>query len=361
MKLSTIQRTIRLSLITLLSATVVVACGPDKHKHRQPMRTGNKGIDPKTGLPMTPAQTAEQQKKQQEELKSRSAKQQNIEGRIAQAKNGQPTDKNSMGEGTYTLDGVSSYYKYMKSSDDMRVFRDHSIQNTQLKDLQDGYVASGFVASFSDTPRTIEILTKFTVDRSKNQDWAAEASNFLGRVVFRTEVTQNTKEWTHDMLDTLMDVKSQNPDKISIINLLNAGSFNNNAYSLSDGKATVTMRLLKVSETLFKITFDIDESAQPLRARSIVLNYKVEKKTAATPSAQDAAAAAAAGMTPAPQPQATPAPATPAVDNGAAATAPAATPDPAATGAAAATPAGAPTDAVPGVDTDQLQTPAPTR
>lgn len=363
MKLSTIQRTIRLAFVTLLSMTVVVACGPDKRKHRAPMKVGQKGIDPKTGLPIGGAQTPEQQKKAAEDLKNRSANISNIEGRIAQAKNGQPTDKNSMGDGEYILDGVTTYFKYMNTSNnsgEMRVYREHGVQNAQLTDIKDTNLATGFIASFSDTPRFIDVPLKFKVDRTKGQDWASDPSNFPSRVLVRTNVTQNTAKVTHELEDSTQNADPNSPLKAGVINLLNFGTFKDNAYSISDDGKNVTMRLLKVSDSMFKISFDIDESAKPLKARTVVLTYKVEKKAAAggTPTPTGGAAQPSGtgtpatttgdtgGMTPAEQPPA------PAAGAATAEAAPAASPESAA--AAAAPPAGAPAaTGIPGVDDDQ--------
>jgi hypothetical protein len=298
MTLSTIQTTIRLALVTLLSLTVVVACGPDKHKHRMPMKTGQqKGINPKTGLGNTPQQTAEQQKKQAEDLKNRSQKIEEIDGLIAAAKDPKKfnsLDKNSLKEGIYTLDKVIVYFKYMNAPDDVRVYREHGIQNYRLTDLT--YKATGFVASFSDNPRFVEVPLKFIVDRSQNQDWTAAGGAAFPQVVnMRSEAKQNPKEYTLDLLDDNQDIDANNRLKTSVGNMLVSAQFANGAYTIQDenGK-NVTMRLLDVSETRLNISFDIDEAGpKPLRARTIVLSYAIEKKVAAQSAGTPAASAAA--------------------------------------------------------------------
>jgi hypothetical protein len=330
MTLSTIQTTIRMALVTLLSLTVVVACGPDKHKHRMPMKTGQqKGINPKTGLGNTPQQTAEQQKKQAEDLKNRSAKIKEIDDSIIAAKNFATTDKNALKDGTYTLDKVTTYFKYMNSPDDMRVYREHGIQNSQLTDIPGTYKATGFVASFSDNARFVEIPLKFIVDRTQNQDWTTAGNAAFPDVVnLRSEVVQNTKEVTHDLRDENQNLDKGGRVKASVSTMLTSAQFTNGAYTVQDenGK-NVTLRLLNVSETRLNISFDIDEAGpKPLRARTIVLSYSIEKKVAAQTAATPVAAATTQDG------QLAPENASAAGDNGA-----------------------TPADAVPSVDDDQAQ------
>lgn len=348
MKMTTILRTIRLALIALLSTSVVVACGPDKRKHRQPMKVGNKGIDPKTGLPTGTPQSPEAQKKAAEDLKNRSANISNIEGRIAQTKKGEPTDKNSMGEGTYTLEGVVTYFKYINTSGkaaDMRVYRESQLQNLELIEVKDAHLATGFVDSFADIPRFVETPTRFTVNRSRNPDWSNDLENFKDSksVLIRTVVTQNTGKITHALNDTTQQADPSKLSQVSVINLLNAGTIKDKAYTIKDDRnKTVTMQMLKVSETQFKIAFDIDESANPLQARTIVLIFKVEKDA----GAGNAGGAVGGGQAPAPTTG----------DSGGQAPAdqpPASSAEAEAAAAAASTPAGSPpASAIPGFGAD---------
>jgi hypothetical protein len=299
MTLSKIQTTIRWALVALISLTVVVACGPDKHKHRMPMKTGQKAINPKTGLPYTAQQTAEQQKKQAEDLKNRSAKIEEIDGLIAAAKKFDALDKNSLKEGTYTLDKITVFFKYMNGSDDIRIYREHGIQNYSLTDLV--YKATGFVASFSDNARFVEVPLKFIVDRSQNQDWTAAGDAAFPQVVnVRSEAKQNQKDYTLDLKDETQNIDANNRLKASLGNMLVSAQFTNGAYTAQDenGK-NVTMRLLNVSENRLNVSFDIDEAGpKPLRARTIVLGYAIEKKAAAAQQAAENTAAQAAATTP---------------------------------------------------------------
>jgi hypothetical protein len=292
MTLSTIQRTIRVALVMLISATVVVACGPDKHKHRMPMKTGQKAINPKTGLPYTAQETAEQQKKQNEDLKNRRGKIETIEKKIEEAKNYKPLDKNSLAEGTYTLDKVTVYYKYINGSDEMRIYREHGIQNYKLTEVPGTYMAASFVASFSDTPRFIEVPLKFIVDRSQNQDWTAAGDAAFPQVVNLYSVAkQITKDMTHDLDDDTDNIDQKARVKAGVANMLVSATFTDSAYSLLDenGKK-VTMRLLDVSKARLNIAFDIDEAGpKPLKARTIVLSYAIEKKAAAQATGTPAA------------------------------------------------------------------------
>lgn len=283
MTLSKIETTIRWALITLLSLTVVVACGPQNRKHRMPMKAGQKALPPKL--------TPEQQKKQEADLKDRSQKVQEIEKQIASAKNFSALDRNSLKDGTYTLDKVMTYFSYM--SPDVRVYREHGIQNYDL--TAGAALTTGFVASLSDSGRYFEIPLKFIVDRSQNQDWLAAGDAAFPQVVNLKSMVKPMKDMTFDLEDRNESVNLDTRAKASVALMLASATLTkDNAYFTKDenGKE-VFMKLLNVSENRLNISFDVVESEQPFKKRTVVLSYSIEKKAseAQTAGAQQATTA----------------------------------------------------------------------
>jgi hypothetical protein len=244
-----------------------------------PMKTGQKAINPKTGLPYTAQETAEQQKRQAEDLKNRSAKVTEIDDAITAAKRFNLLDKSSLKDGTYTLDKVITYFKYM--SPDVRIYREHGIQNSKLTDGT--AMTTGFVASLSDGGRFFEIPLKFIVDRSQNQDWTAAGDAAFPQVVNLKSTVKQTKNMTHDLEDYTDDLDLKARAKASVANMLVNGTLTNDGayYTKDENGREVYMRLLNVSESRLNVSFDVVESKEPLKARTIVLSYAIEKKMAA--------------------------------------------------------------------------------
>ncbi len=294
MKLTTFRNAIRLMMIALMMTTVAVGCGDGKSKHRQPIRKGAKAqIDPKTGVPITPAAVAEAQKKAAEETKTKSSQIQQIDGQLAQMKNGNALDKNQLEDGVYKLETVTSHFKYILKAEDIRVIRSHGIANNMLTDIANSFSSTGMPASYGDLARNVEAAMTINVDKSSG-DFTLLPNAFEQKKLVRTEVVQGN-QMKLDMKDTLVDVTL--PLKASLINILSGASEKkaDNRYSIVDEEGKeVNLVIFKNSDSRVNLVFEIVESENsakklntPTVVRNIVLTYAftkaVKKVTEAAP------------------------------------------------------------------------------
>ena len=249
-----------LSILLLAVLFMAIGCGDGKRNSHTNLRKVNSGG---TGDPKAIAAKAAKMKAIDDTMRT-------------QAETGDLTGAESLDAGTYTLDEVMSYVKFMRNQDDLSAYIAGKVTNGVLSPLANDQV--GLVGSDSDEARMIEIPRAFTIQ--------------AGGVIPAVSADKNVIYLAQLMNDGKLSHSLSNPGvqvELNLINRISTRVGNTGAYTFKlAGDKDATVQIRKVPGAV-RMIVTIEEK-KPAKAgkqnstliKKMIISYKVERTGAPT-------------------------------------------------------------------------------